>query len=362
MKLITNLFFAILFSVNIFAQSSFNDEKAIIKAEFIYDSKDVPFPSCHASTIAETENGLIAAWFGGTAEKNPDVGIWSSIFSNGKWSVPVEVANGVQHKDLRYPSWNPVLYNNEGEIKLFYKVGPNPRDWWGEVISSVDNGKTWTNKYRLPEGIWGPIKNKPVLLNNGDLLCPSSTETEGWRVHMEITPDMGKTWERTKALNDGKKEGAIQPTILIHKNGKLQILNRSKTKMILTSWSTDNGRTWSKFTESQLPNNNSGIDGVTLKDGRHVLIYNHVITKKTWGDRNILNLAISDDGIKWEAAILLENDANPDTEYSYPAVIQTKDGMVHITYTWNRELIKHVVVDPSKLKTKPIIDGVWPAQ
>ncbi len=362
MKSIYNLLFVMLVSANIFAQQPFNEKDAVLKSEFIYNTKDVSFPSCHASTIAETENGLIASWFGGTAEKDPDVGIWTSIFTNGSWSTPVEVANGIQHKDLRYPTWNPVLYNTGKKIMLFYKVGPNCSDWWGEVMSSTDNGKTWIDKYRLPEGIWGPIRNKPIRLSNGDLLCPSSTEIDGWRVHMEITPDLGKTWEKTGALNNAKKEGAIQPTILTHPNGKLQILNRSTTKMILTSWSTDNGRTWSEFEPSQLPNNNSGIDGVTLQDGRHVLVYNHVITKKTWGDRNILNLAISDDGINWEAAVLLENDQDADTEYSYPAVIQSNDGLIHITYTWNRELIKHVVVDPAKIKSKPIINGVWPVQ
>ena len=360
MKILTSLLFALMIVTGTLAQKLFNGEKAIVKAEYIYKAKDVPFPSCHASTIEETENGLIASWFGGSAEKDPDVGIWVSRFTDGKWTIPVEVANGVQHKDLRYPSWNPVLFNTGEEIKLFYKVGPNCSDWWGEVMSSTDNGKTWINKYRLPEGIWGPIKNKPVRLSNGDLLCPSSTETVGWRVHMEFSPDMGKTWERTKALNQGKKEGAIQPTILIHPDGELQMLNRSTTKMILTSWSTDNGRTWSKFEESQLPNNNSGIDAVTLKDGRHILIYNHIKPTKTWGDRNILNMAISKDGINWEAAVLLENDPDPDTEYSYPAVIQSSDGMIHITYTWNRELIKHVVVDPSEIESKPMVNGDWP--
>jgi len=356
MKLIINFLMIFTFTTLSLAKGG---EKGIVKSEFIYKATDVPFPSCHASTIAETNNGLIAAWFGGTAEKDPDVGIWVSTFSNGQWSVPVEAVNGIQHKDLRYPTWNPVLYNTGSEIKLFYKVGPDCSYWWGEVMSTKDNGKTWYNRHRLPEGIWGPIKNKPVLLANGDLLCPSSTEIEGWRVHMEITPDMGKTWEKTGYLND-KKQGAIQPTILVHPGGKLQILNRSTTKMILTSWSTDNGRTWSKFEESQLPNNNSGIDGVTLEDGRHVLIYNHIKPTKKWGDRNILNMAISKDGINWEAAVLLENDPDPDTEYSYPAVIQTEDGMIHITYTWNRELIKHVVVDPSKIESKPIVNGVWP--
>jgi predicted neuraminidase len=356
MKIALSLLFIFSFTVTGFSKKQ---DKGIVKAEFIYKTTDVPFPSCHASTIEETDNGLIAAWFGGTAEKDPDVGIWVSTFSNGTWSVPVEAANGVQHKDLRYPSWNPVLYNTGNEIKLFYKVGPDCSYWWGEVMSTTDNGKSWKDQHRLPEGIWGPIKNKPVLLSNGDLLCPSSTEIEGWRVHMEISPDMGKTWEKTGYLN-GKKEGAIQPTVLVHKDGKLQILNRSTTKMILTSWSTDNGRTWSKFKESQLPNNNSGIDGVTLKDGRHVLVYNHIKPTKKWGDRNILNMAISKDGVNWEAAVLLENDPNPDSEYSYPAVIQSEDGMIHITYTWNRELIKHVVIDPSKIDSKPITNGVWP--
>lgn len=359
MKNLTILLTLVLITSAGFAKSSKKEQKAVVKSEFIYKASDVNFPSCHASTIEATDKGLIAAWFGGTAEKDPDVGIWVSTFFNGSWSIPVEAANGVQHKDLRYPSWNPVLYNTGDEVKLFYKVGPDCSYWWGEVMSTTDNGKTWFDQHRLPEGIWGPIKNKPVKLANGDLLCPSSTEIEGWRVHMEISPDMGKTWEKTGYLNS-KKEGAIQPTVFVHQDGKLQIMNRSTTKMILTSWSTDNGRTWSEFKESSLPNNNSGIDGVTLKDGRHVLIYNHIKPTKKWGDRNILNMAISKDGVEWEAAVLLENDPDPDTEYSYPAVIQSEDGMIHITYTWNRELIKHVVVDPTKIESKKIVDGVWP--
>ena len=66
--------------------------------------------------------------------------------------------------------------------------------------------------------------------------------------------------------------------------------------------------------------------------------------------------------LHWNAAVLLENDPNKDAEYSYPAVIQTEDGLIHITYTWNRKRIKHVVVDPAKLKTKPITNGEWPAR
>lgn len=331
----------------------YKGDNCIKSTEFIYQPEDVSFPSCHASTITETKRGLLASWFGGTAEKNPDVGIWTSHFRKGKWSEPVEVANGIQHKSKRYPCWNPVLFNTGKEILLFYKVGPSPSAWWGEVMSSSDEGKTWSVSRRLPEDIYGPIKNKPVILQNGELLCPSSTEHEGWRLHMEFTPDKGKTWERTQYLNE-KETGAIQPSILMHPGGKIQLLCRSRSARILTSFSEDNGRTWTEPAPSGLPNPNSGIDAITLKDGRHLIVYNHIVR-----GRQMLNLAVSTDGLNWQAAALLEND-QPGTEYSYPAIIQTRDGMVHITYTWKRKLVKHVVIDPSKIEGKSLNNGEWP--
>jgi predicted neuraminidase len=333
----------------------FKGEKCIVKSEFIYQPGDVKFPSCHASTIVECRNGLLSAWFGGTAEKNPDVGIWISHFNNGSWTNPVEVANGIQYKGKRYPCWNPVLYNNGKRILLFYKVGPSPSAWWGEMIISDDNGNTWSRPSRLPEDIYGPIKNKPVILSNGELLCPSSTENDGWRVHMEFTTDNGLSWARTAAIND-KQTGAIQPTILIHRGSMIQMLCRSTSSWILSSWSEDNGHTWNALTSAGLPNPNSGIDAVSLKDGRQLVVYNH-LTK----GRNILNVAVSEDGREWKAAAILENDAKG-TEFSYPAVIQTNDGLIHITYTWNRKLIKHVVINPEKIVARPLINGMWPEE
>jgi predicted neuraminidase len=334
--------------------------KCIKKAEFIYKAKDVPFPQCHASTIEETPEGLVAAWFGGTHEKHKDVGIWLSRQQNGKWLKPVEIVNGVINDTLRYPTWNPVLYFEKGTLILFYKVGPNCADWWGEMKTSTDNGKTWSKATRFADTIWGPIRNKAVLLSDGRLLCPSSTENNGWRVHMEWTKDLGKTWERTEALNGGDTLSAIQPTVLKHPNGKLQILNRTKSNKIYSSWSTDNGETWTKLTPIDLPNNNSGIDAVTLKDGRHLLIYNHIDRSKKQGKRNQLHLAISNDGLKWSAVCMVENDKDIEHEYSYPAIIQTNDGLVHITYTWQRKLIKHVVVNPLKITSTSIVNGEWP--
>ena len=336
------------------AQNPFRGDQCIVRTEFIYDSASVWFPGCHASTIAETPEGFVAAWFGGTAEGNPDVGVWISRFSDGKWTVPEMAADG-KTDSLRYPCWNPVLYNGDEELLLFYKVGPSPSEWWGELKISTDKGISWSPARKLPSGIIGPVKNKPVLLGNGMLLCPSSTENDGWRVHMEHTSDYGITWERTGAINY-RDIYAIQPAILMHKSGRLQILCRSRHSRILSSWSDDNGYTWSSLIPDTLPNPNSGIDAVTLADGRHFIVYNHL----TEG-RNQLNAAVSNDGKIWNAAFLLEN-GTPVTEYSYPAVIQSDDGLIHITYTWKRRLIRHVVVDPARIEPRPMMGIAWPSE
>ena len=324
---------------------------AIVTTEFIYEQ--APFPSCHASTIAETKSGLVAAWFGGTHERNPDVGIWVSRRDTRGWSKPVEAANGFQPDGQRYPCWNPVLFQpSRGPLLLFYKVGPSPSEWWGMLTSSTDEGVTWAKPKRLPDGILGPIKNKPIQLRDGSILCGSSTENAGWRVHMERTSDLGLTWHKTESLNDRTQFGAIQPAILEYPAGAIQILCRSQQGKITESWSSDRGRTWSAMTATSLPNPNSGIDAVILKDGRGLVVYNH-----TQKGRSPLNVAISSDGKFWNAALVLENQPG---EYSYPAVIQSTDGLIHITYTWKRQRIKHVVIDPTKLRLRQIIDGRWP--
>lgn len=325
--------------------------------EFIYEA--APFPSCHASTIEETPAGLVCAWFGGTREGDDDVGIWVSRSAGGGWTEPAEVANGIQHAGLRHPCWNPVLFQQpEGALQLYYKCGPSPSTWWGMLTESTDHGATWSWPRRLPETIDGPVKNKPVLLSSGALLCGSSTEYDGWTVHFELTLDAGRTWERIGPINTGEEFNAIQPTILTHGDGRLQVLCRSREGRITTSWSEDQGRTWSAMEATSLPNPNSGIDAVTLEDGRHVLVYNHTLRGAgSPSGRALLNVAVSENGVDWSAAAVLENSRG---EYSYPAVIQTADGLVHATYTWQRERVRHVVLDPGTFDPQPIVDGTWP--
>jgi predicted neuraminidase len=336
-------------------------KQGIVTDEFIFEK--APFPESHAATIAETPKGLVAAWFGGTKERNPDVGIWVSRQENGRWTAPVEVANGIQNETLRYPTWNPVLYQAPGgELLLFYKIGPKPSDWKGWLRTSNDNGLTWSAAQALPEGYIGPVKNKPVLLKNGTLLSPTSTEgSGGWLVHFETSSDFGKTWTKTAPVPNGATQGAIQPSILTYKDGRLQALCRSRDRAILETWSTDQGKTWSPLAKTTLPNNNSGTDAVTLKDGRQLLVYNHVLPPGTLakGPRTPLNVAVSKDGKEWYAVAILED--SPISQYSYPSVIQTKDGLVHFVYTWRRQRIKHAVLDPKKMKLVKIENDVWPA-
>ena len=330
----------------------------IVTDEFLYEK--APFPSCHSATLAETPTGLVAAYFGGTKERHPDVEIYVSRQVGGKWLAPVSAANGIQSDALRLPTWNPVLYQVPGgDLILFYKIGPKPSEWWGMKRTSKDGGITWSAAEKLPSGYIGPVKNKPVLLSNGNLFAPSSKEGKGWTVHFEVTKDNGQSW-RTVGPVPGNGLDAIQPSILDHGKGKLQLLARSKNRALLTSWSADNGETWSPLAKTNLPNNNSGTDAVTMKDGRHVLVYNHVLPpgELAKGPRTPLNVSVSKDGINWSAALILED--SPISQYSYPAVIQTSDGMLHFIYTWRRQKIKHVVVDPSKLKLKKIKKGVWP--
>jgi predicted neuraminidase len=311
-----------------------------VSNEFIFEK--APFPQCHASTIAETKDGLISAWFGGTREKHPDVGIWVSHRKADGWSAPIEVATGASEKGERLPCWNPVLFQPKGgPLLLFYKVGPSPSRWWGMLKTSSDSGKSWSEAKRLPRGVLGPIKNKPMQLSNGDLLCPSSSEENGWRVHFERTSDLGQTWTTTGPVNDGKTIGAIQPAILFLGGEKLRAVGRTEQHKVFAIDSQDNGKTWAPMRLLDVPNPNSGIDAVTLKSGIHVMICN--LTTK---GRSPLNVVVSPDGETWKSALTLEE--HPGKEFSYPAVIQTSDGKVHVTYTWERRRIKHVVLDPSK--------------
>jgi predicted neuraminidase len=309
---------------------------SIIFEEFVFI--DPPFASCHASTLTETKKGdILCAYFAGSEEGADDVKIWMSRKSKKAWSLPVVVA------EEKRPCWNPVLYTMpSGDILLFYKAGAQPQVWSGFMKRSIDGGKTWQNSLDLPAGIVGPAKNRPLLLDNETLLCGSSTESwRRWGCWIDMTSDMGHTWEKSSPINvDTQLFGIIQPA-LVFSEDKIRLFARShQIGYICTAESSDKGVTWSSVSPTNLPNPNSAIDAINLADGRIILVYNHSME-----NRYPLNVALSSDGGKtWEMKLVLEAEPG---EFSYPCVIQTKDQLIHISFTWNKKNIKHVVLDPS---------------
>jgi len=327
---------------------------SVVISEFIFSRALLDAPFCHAPTIAQTSSGLVVAWFGGSWEGNADTKIFLSRkgFGSKDWSSPQMVAQG-RDKDGPRASWNPVLFSQtNGPLFLFYKIGKAPSSWQGMFIFSLDQGQTWSPPHRLPDGIIGPAKNKPVELDKGVVLFPSSAESfDSWRIFIESirphSPDdflLRANWSVTGPLND-RALMVIQPTLLDFGGGDILLLSRHKQpnpflpQSIMEARSMDDGHTWSQLKLTDLPNPNSGIDAVVLKDGRCVLVYNPTRLKRT-----PLDVAISNDqGKTWRPLLRLENGFG---EYSYPSVIQSADGMIHIVYTWQRRKIKHVVLDP----------------
>ena len=305
---------------------------------FIFDADNPPTPACHAPTIAALPDRLVAAWFAGSHEKNPDVGIWCAINRNGAWEAPRQVADGWGEA-----CWNPVLCDTPAGLHLFYKVGVSPARWRGAVLTSTDGAETWRDRGELPAPWLGPVKNKPLALANGDLLCPSSRESRGWRCHFEtFSPDLERLAESAVPDPDGLK--AIQPTVY-QRGDVFEALVRTKSGRIGLTKSPDGG-TWSPLERTPLPNPNSGIDAANLPDGRALLVYNPATTPADrWGGaRTPIALALSAGDGAWRNVVTLDDDASaPDggaPEFSYPAVIC--DEAIHVVYTWHRRTIKHV--------------------
>src|ERR1035437_6619700 len=242
-------------------------------SEFIFEPGSTSFPESHASTIVALKNGeLMAAWFGGTKERAPDVASWASRRVNGKWTAPVEL-----EREKNVPTWNPVLFHTmDGTLWLYYKVGPSPGEWSAGRIFSKDEGKTWSKDERLPAGLLGPIRAKPLVLDDGTIVSGSSVEAhETWAAWVERSTDNGKTWAKIGpitisratdaaeppapdppagapgwAADKGPRKyvGIIQPSIVSLGGKHLRLYARSRTmaSKVAVADSTDNGVTWTQ--------------------------------------------------------------------------------------------------------------------
>ncbi|MBR3440874.1 MAG: exo-alpha-sialidase [Bacteroidales bacterium] len=320
--------------------------KVKVSQEFLYETAS--FPQCHASTIVEYPKGVLnVAFFGGDYESADNVCIYMCTKKIGdtKWSAPRKVA-----EDSLHACWNPVLFSpDESRLMLFYKTGPHVPEWVGHVKTSYDGGQTWPEEYIFPQGMLGAIKDKPVMLPSGRIICPSSEEIRvpgqkevAWTVHFEISDDGARTWKKVGPVEKDDTVRVIQPTILIHEDGTLEALCRSSNGKLAVTYSHDNGDNWSKLELTDFPNNNSGIDVLTLPDGRFVMVANPVGTD--WGERYPLCVYISKDGLNWKEIANLASDP-VEEGYCYPCIIYGSDGALHIAYTWDRVKIRYARIE-----------------
>lgn len=337
-----------------------------IQKELLIKENHNYFQNCHASTIVKLQNNdLLVAFFAGSKEGTGDTAIWLSRKTNNEWQEPKRTIY-----ETGLPHWNPSLYYQNKKIWLFYKVGYNVHSWTTRFVTSDDDGVTWSKPCELPsDGPFprGPVKNKIISLSNGAWLAPSSIEeSRNWDAYCDCTFDLGITWERSLIVpflhqsgltlertniweglkqeslweNDLAKisgwDGIIQPTLWESKPGHVHMLCRSTRGFIYRSDSNDFGKTWCEAYPISLPNNNSGIDVVKMKNGTLALVCNPV--SGNWAERSPITIFFSkDNGITWEDHYHLEAGSG---EFSYPAIIA--DGVeLLITYTMNRKNIAY---------------------
>ena len=309
-------------------------QKATFRSDLAF-SVNAERRECHCATLVELPNGdLMAAWYAGSREGNPDVAILGARLPAGEthWT-PARVLVPAAHEG----QGNPVLFlDRRDRVHLVYdtRYGPSWQECEVHFKISTDQGRTWGPQCALHEEHGWMVRNKPIQLCNGEILLPIYDEIK-WSSMVLISSDEGDHW--SVHGNVTAPTGCIQPTVIQSSDGELLMFLRTGGTggCIRRTTSPDNGRTWTQTTGTDLPNPNSGIDMVRLANGHLVLCYNDSSTART-----PLTVALStDEGETWPIRRHLETDEG---EYSYPAIIQTTDGLIHLIYTHRRTSIKHV--------------------
>lgn len=307
---------------------------------------DVFFPECHASCVFPTADGEMVVYFAGTREKADDVGIWLSRKDKTGWKAPKRIA-----KVLDEAHWNPVIYEIPGGARVCFKVGKEIRDWQSWHTETFDGGETWTKPepYNAP---CGPVRSKPIRLQNGKLLAPNSAETEtSWRALVDISEDDGRSFARLAEilLNVSRPNeanfisglGAIQPALWESAPGKVHALLRTTCGQVFRSDSEDGGAHWSEAYPAGIPNNNSGLDAIFANGSLYAALNPVsgnwaartplVILKSTDNGKHFLPFCVVDD-------LPFDDGRGQSAELSYPSLAY-REGKLYVSYTHLRKSV-----------------------
>ncbi len=319
-----------------------------LAGQFIF--QEIPGAAVHhCSTVAEAPSGdILALWYGGSYESAEDQALYMARLEDkrsGLWTQPERVVwNPGQ------PPGNAVVFQGPGE-KMHIIWGRMEGTWpkrrgsgWSDcrlmIRTSEDNGHTWSEDRELEDTYGWLPRNTPLTLANGDFALPISGQVEGegsGSFLLVLNEDTGE-WSRR-----GFIEGASQPAVIVRDNGDLLSMMRSSPRT-MKSVSGDNGHTWTPIEPTDRRNPSSSSAMIKLESGRVLLVY----TDTESGSRYPLVIAQShDDGESWDDIITLATDWG---EFSYPSIIQASDGKIHLTYTYRRYSIKHVVFNEDWLE------------
>ena len=348
----------------------------------------------HAPGIVECSNGdLLVSWYRGSGERQADdVAVLGARLRRGQrqWSEPFlmvdtpgfpdgNTAMHVDSKDRLWLFWPVVLANTWESCITSYRVASKyegsgtPRwDWQGQIllrpqsfVEDMESALTDQLKDKpLPAEMndrvtelrrvirdklsqrlgWQP-RCKPTVLKSGRILLPLYSDTFSVSL-MAISDDQGASWFASRPLAG---YGNIQPAVLEKRDGALVAYMRENGPVdrIRISESRDHGMTWGRVGATDFLNPGSGLDAVKLKNGNWVIVYNDTVK-----GRSSLAVSISDDeGKSWKWTRHLEKQDQG--QFHYPAVIQGRDGMVHVVYSYfvsAGKSMKHTAIDEAWVK------------
>jgi predicted neuraminidase len=374
---------------------------ALLAAEEPHFAAELIFPlhhqHNHAPSIVECPNGdLLVSWYRGSGERRADdVAVYGARRKQGhdKWSEPFVMAdtpgfpdgNTAMFIDARKRLWLfwPIVLANTWESCVtsyrfateYQNDGPPKWSWQGQVLLKPENFIEHMEKGLGARLKMGPVPEdaingvaelkrlmadklsqrlgwqprcKPTVLRSGRILLPLYSDTYSVSI-MAISDDQGQTWFASQPLAGF---GNIQPAILQKNDGSLVAYMRENGPLdrIRVGHSTDDGVSWGQVGVTELPNPGSGLDAVRLSDGQWLLIYNDTIK-----GRNRLAVSISDDeGKSWKWTRHLEK--HTEGSYHYPAIIQSRDGMLHAVYSYfvaGGKSMKHAAFNAAWVKASP---------
>lgn len=327
-------------------------DKAAASMTLGYACEACLVPAVHGASVIEKLNGgLLATWFGGSREGGKDVYIWGADYSPAthSWSLPRHIVGPAETKQAlgRYIKTvgNSVLVREVNGELLLYFTSVSVGGWAGSslnVMHSQNDGQTWGPPSRL---ITSPffnistiVKSVSVSYSDGSIGLPIYHEFIGKFSELLKLDSSGKIINKIR-ITDGRL--AIQPLILPMSPKQALALMRDtggNPRHVRMSSSDNAGQTWSAYKRLPIPNPDSAVAGLRRPDGSLLLVFNDLEN-----GRNSLALAVSkDQGKSWQTVKHFEAFSENKSEYSYPYLIRSKNGSMHLLYTWNRKRIRHI--------------------